>query len=470
MTKIKDLSNKEQIADIIEDLKQKTIEIPSWSELKKEYDPKLHPVMTDPNYKDIVTKDGIEKVVRYILAYQKLAANRISQLMFGIPAKRTYKPKKEDEKEERAAKILERIYEKNRIDSMNMQRAVMFFAGCEMATLWFAVEGKNDYYGESSLIKIRCKTYSPMDSKDISVLNTANLYPLFDEYDDMVGMAFEYIRKKGKDTVKYFDAYTDEEHIRYINEGGNDWKEDTQPEEITIEKIPIAYGFRPSPIWEDSSSNVYEIEWSVSRSGNYLRKNSKPNFGVFSDKKIDFGKEGSENSEFRTVNQYPKDARFEYATWEQAIESLKFFVQELKQSYFTQLQLPDLSAENLKLSNISADALEIMLLDAQLKVTQESGRLLEFFDREMNIVKALAKKAFPELATAFDALSVEHTITPYKLNDETKRINNIMTATGGKAILSQEEGVRELGYAEDVTAEMEKLRNEAASNTFEPYV
>jgi len=37
---------------IIEDLKLKSITVPGWSDLEKEYNPKKHPVMTDPSYTD----------------------------------------------------------------------------------------------------------------------------------------------------------------------------------------------------------------------------------------------------------------------------------------------------------------------------------------------------------------------------------------------------------------------------------
>lgn len=465
MARIADITTKTDPEGIIEDLKKKTIEVPSWSELKKAYDPNQHPVMTDENYKDVTKKGVTEKVTRIIFDLQRLAANRMAQLTFGIPVKRIYKP--QDENEKRASQILEKIMMKNRIDSVNMERAVMLFAGCEMATLWYAVDGANNYYGEPSQIKIRCKTYSPMDTKNISTLNVAELYPVFDEFDDMVAMCFSYSRKRGDDTIKYFDIYTDEEHVRYVDDGG--WKEDDEGEVIEIEKIPITYGYRPSPIWEDTSSNVYEMEWTMSRNGNYLRKNMKPIFGVFTDDKIKFGQEKSENSEFRSVNQYPKDARFEYATWQQAVDSLKYHMQELKQTYFTQLQLPDLSYENMKSAPMSGEALKMMFIDAELKVAQESGRLLEFFDREMSVVKALAKKAFPGLANAFDSLYVEHQITPYKINDETTRINNLSSATGGKQIMSQETAVRELGYVENVEEEMDRLRKETESSVFEPF-
>ena len=71
-------------------------------------------------------------------------------------------------------------------------------------------------------------------------------------------------------------------------------------------KIPAVYTFRPTPIWEDTSRIVFEIEWALSRNGNYLRKNSKPVFIVFADEQIQYGDEQSQDREFRSIMQYPK--------------------------------------------------------------------------------------------------------------------------------------------------------------------
>lgn len=458
--KIKEVTGKRTPTEIVEFLKQKSIEVPSWENLKKEYDPREHPVMNKKEYPDKVTKKGIERVTRIALGLQKLAANRMTQLTFGIAVKRIYKYDRKDKEQDRAAKILEDIYNRNRIDSINMQRGLMLFAGCEVATLWYGVEADNYYYNdEESLIKIRCKNFSPMDDDSVSFAQTASLYPSFDDYDDMVAMSFAYSRKIGDNTVNYFDVYTDEEHIRYSDESG-EWKEDTQVEVIGINKIPVSYTYRPTPIWEHQSENVYEAEWQLSLNGNYLRKNQKPIFAVYSDDKVKFGEEKDEKSEFRTVVQYGKEARAEYVTWEQAIESLKFQIEQIKQNFFTELQLPDISYESMKSTPMSGESRKIMFTDAHLKVTQESGIIVEFLDRETNIIKALAKKAFPKLEKAFDTLRVEQLITPFFINDEDTRTETLVTATGGKAIKSRLQAIKELGAVDDAEAELTQIQNE----------
>lgn len=438
---------------IIEALKQKSIEVREWEKLRKEYDPKEHPVMTDPDYQDKVTEDGVEKVTRITQDLQRLAVKRTTELVFGIPVKRIYKTQTEGEK--LAAQVIEAILDRNRIDSVNTERGNMLFASCEVATLWYAVEEQNSLYGVDSKLKIRCKSYSPMRGD--------NLYPLFDETDDMVAMSFGYKRKQGDKEIEYFDVYTNNLHIRYMNEGS--WVEQVR-EPISIMKIPVAYMYRPTPIWEDTSNIVYEIEWSLSRNGNYLRANSAPIFVVAADEEIEFGEE--KQNEWKKVFQYPKGSVAGYVTWEQATEALKFHVSELRQSFFTQLQLPDWSYENMKSTPMSGEARKMMFIDPQMKAKDESGRLIEMLDREINIIKAFTKIILPGKDKEIDSLQVETIITPFTIRDTKEDAETIMTMTGGKAIMSQEEGVRELGKSQDVDETMRKLRNEAMADVTEP--
>lgn len=460
MGKIEDIIRRERPAtEIIADLKEKTVYVPSWTGrwgLVQEYDPKKHPVMSRAKYPDVVNEDGtIDYVTRITYDLQRLAVKRMTELCFGIPVKRIYKP--DSEGEQKIAKMLEAIYERNRINSVNIERSNMLFAGCEVLTLWYAVEQNNKLYGFDSPLKLRCKNYSPMLGDE--------LYPLFDEYGDMIAMSVGYTRKKLGQTVSYFDTYTDSKHLKWTNEN-NGWQL-VEDENITLGKIPGAYMFRPTPIWEDTSKIVFEIEWALSRNGNYLRKNSKPMLCLFADEEIKYGEEKDEKEEFKSVFQFPKGSTAQYVTWEQAIENLKFFVTELRQSFFTQLQLPDWSYESMKANPMSGESRKQLFIDAQLKVKDESGRLLEFLDREMNVVKAFLKTMLPASQHKdVDSLQVEMEITPFTITDDKDTITTIMTATGGKAIMSQREGVETLGWSNDVDETMRQIAEESKTDVF----
>ena len=445
---------------IIAALKEKSIIVPVWSGrygLVQQFDPTKHPVMNKQKYPDIVTDDGIEYVTRITCDLQRLATKRMTELVTGIPVKRVYKPDNDRQKE--IASYIESIYERNRIDSVNNERCNMLFAGCEVLTLWYAIEERNNLYGFNSPLKLRCRNFSPMLGDD--------LYPLFDEYGDMIAMSVGYSRKKGRKLVQYFDTYTANKHIKWSNENGS-WQE-VENEDITLGKIPGIYMWRPTPIWEDTSKTVYEIEWALSRNGNYLRQNSKPLFVVFADEAISYGDEKSPNKEFRSIMQYPKGSTAQYVTWQQAVENLKYYVGELRSLFFTQLQLPDWSYEKMSQQALSGESRKQMFIDAQLKVKDESGRLIEFFDREMNVIKAFLKVMLGEQwHKDIDALKVEMLITPFAITDEKDTINNLMTANGGEPIMSQRESIELFGHSDDVDKTLKEIAEQNKNDVFEP--
>lgn len=445
---------------VIAQLKDKSVDIPSWTKLRKEYDPKEHPVNNKSLYPDIPgDKDNPAgtKVTRITLDYQRLVAARMSSLCFGLPVKRIYKAGNEGQKEVQG--VIEAIMRRNRIDSVNVERGNMLFAGCEVATLWYGIREQHSLYGVDSSLKVRCANYSPMKGDSI--------YPLFDEYGDMVALSFGYRRKSMGEWAEYFDTYTADRHIKWVISGrGKSWAvvEDENisvgaPNGIGIGKIPAIYMHRPTPIWEDTSSIVYEIEWALSRSGNYVRANTKPLFGVFADEEIAYG--GEKPGDAKSVFQWPSNAKAGYITWELSAENVKFYTNTLRNEFFTQLQIPDWTFENMKSMKMSGEAFKQLFVDALLKVHDESGRLVEFLDRELSVVKAFVKNIMPSRAADIDGLSVETELVPFTIDETKTIIENLATAVAA-GIISKREAIEELGWSENPEATLRQIADEQA--------
>lgn len=443
--------------EVIADLMKKSISIPAWEELEKEYNPLKHPVMDKGRYPDIPAKGKRkeEKVTRVILPWQKLATKRMAELIFGIPVKRVYNP--QNDQEQKVAKLMEAIFKRNRIDSVNLDRAKDLYCSCEFVTLWYAQEQETNYAGEHSFLKLRCKTFSPKEG--------AKLYPLFDEYDDMVALSVLYARTENDKTINYFETYTSTEHIRW-RQADSSWEEEIR-EPIMMGKIPGVYAFRDTPIWEDESQNVYEAEWALSRNGNYLRKNARPNWVVFSDEKVNKGADINKDNDGAAFLQYPANAKAGYETWNQAYDALKFHVDKLEQTFNKMIQQPDISYENMKSAPMSGESRKMMFIDAQQKVTDESGIWYEALDREINVVRAFMKFMFPGLTAAIDSLQVDVEITPFQIKDEAETIQNLSNAVGGKQIMSQRTAIQNLGYVDDVEQELQYIADESMNDIFE---
>lgn len=442
---------------IIADLKHKIVTVPSWSDLVKEYEPKHHPVMDRTKYPDIV-EDGITRsVTRVAFNTQKLCVKRLAGMCFGIPAQINFKPEANNTKQAEVAKYLSAIFDRVRINSVNFERAKHYFAACEVFTLWYGVKSPNTLYGFKSDIKLRCRIFSPMNGDE--------LYPLFDEYGDLIAFSIGYKEVTNQGTVEFFDTYTADKHYRWVNEG-NGYVEEAA-EEITTGKIPGTYIWRPEPGWEDSSPLVYDRERKMSLNGNYIDKNNKPVFVVYADDAMPFGDESVDNSEDRMILQLPKDGKAEYATWQQAVESLKFHVDTLKSAVFEQLQIPNWSYEDMKAVRTSGEGLKQLMIDAHLKVTEESGRLTEMLDREVNVVKSFLKTMLDaSYAEAIDSLQFEVVITPYIVSDEKERISNLALANGNKPMMSQKESIRKLGYSDDPEQTLKEILEESIVDTF----
>ncbi|MDR0619165.1 MAG: phage portal protein [Bacteroidales bacterium] len=436
--------------DAVKILSVKNPLIPDWATvLRKEYDTLEHPVFNRAEYIDKTKKDGsVEKVTRIGLGLQKLAAKRVAQMCFGVPVKRIYQTY--NEQDTQVANIIERILTANRINSVNMKRGRILFAGCEFATVWLAEVQDNTLYGVDSPIKIRCRTYGQM--------NGDNVYPLWDEVGDLIAISFGYKKKQGDKDVDILETYTDHYFIIY-QKNGNNWEE-IYRKEHAVGKIPAVYCHRTSPAWEDCSNIVYETEWTLSLNGNYLKKNMKPLFAVFADKLIKFGGEKNEKEESRTVVQFPAAAKADYISWKQAVENLKFHILELRQQFFGQLQLPDWSFDNMKTTPMSGESRKLMFIDSILKVIEEAGDLCEAMEREVNVIKQYVKIILPGMVDVIDRLGFECVITPYTITEEKDIINNLVTATGGKPIISQRRGIQEFGWAKDPDAELQQIQAE----------
>ena len=126
-----------------------------------------------------------------------------------------------------------------------------------------------------------------------------------------------------------------------------------------------------------------------------------------------------------------------------------------------QAKMPDLSFENMKsLGNIGFDARQMMLSDAHLKIGDESGAWIEFFERECNVIKEFLKMMNTEWKSEMDNIEVEHVITPFIQNDEDALINRCIKGNGGKAIFSQLESIRIAGYSNDPEETLKQIQEE----------
>lgn len=451
MNEIEQILTAGSVNVIIEALKRKSVCVPSWDKLIKHYEPKEHEIVTDTvTRKNKVKTDGsVEKASRIYLGLEKLLTRRMTEFTFAIPVKRVYHNIEDNETRQSIAKAIEAIYKYARIDAENIRRGNAYYAACEICTIWYAVEKPNSLYGFRSRFKLKCKTYSPMDG--------VSLYPLFDERGDMLAMSLEYNKKILDKEITYFETYTDKKHYKWKQENGLFWEEVTN-EPIALMKIPAIYAYRDSAIYADLSYIRKEIEYTLSRNSDVIAYNSAPILKVAGGMKS-----GEDKGESRRVFRVENGGDVSYVSWAQSIEALKYHVETLTNSFWSQSQMPDISFDKMKdLGNIGYDARQTLLTDAHLKVGDEAGNWLEFLDRESSIVKAFLSLMNIQWKEEIDNVDVENIITPFIQNDEKNEIEKLTTANGGKPILSQLESIKALGYSNDPEATLKQIQEEEA--------
>ena len=275
------LDRSRKISDIIADLSVKTVSPPSWDVMKHVLIPDMHEIVDDKNQRrDRVLDDGqVEEAARLFLGLEMLLSKRVNQFTFTIPVKREYGNLDNDDRNA-IAKAIERIYQEADIDTVNIERGRAYFSACEIFTLWYAVKKPHGLYGFKSEYKLKCQTYSPWE-------DNVKLFPLLDEYNDMIAMSMEYTKKIAEEEVTFFETWGGGKHYKWSMRPGEEWKDEavykdgegnvTLGDDIAIMKIPGVYAWRKTPIYEQGTPELRkDAEYKHSEDSDILAYNISP--------------------------------------------------------------------------------------------------------------------------------------------------------------------------------------------------
>lgn len=454
MKKLQEIFQQESVSEIINDLKTKSVKLPEWADLEKDYEPINHKIMDKSIHPDKMIHDDngnvikTEPITRIAIGLQKLAVKRMSEFMFTLPANTILEDDDETFKDQ--YKALKKVLKKNRWDSLNKKRCKITSSECECAVYWYAVEGeKHRSYGFETKFKLRHAIFSPKNGDE--------LYPLFDELGDMIAFSrkFEIINTEDK-TEQYFETWTAEKYYKWAKTGIDAEWELIETLENPIKKIPIIYTYRPEPIWADADNGkVHEIEKLLSNNGDIIDYHSSPVLIIKGELKG-----APKKREANKVFFAEQGGGAKYVSWQQSPESVKFQFETLLRLYFTELQLPDLSFENIKgLGAQSGEARKWMIVDAHLKVGDESEIYLDAINREYNLLKAFLSLMNTSWKNIID-MELEPEIRPFIIEDEKQRVDVLIAANGGKPLISHKLSVKQAGLSEDPDADYETIIEE----------
>lgn len=456
--------------------------LPDSEQYAAQFDPKLHDindprkrpdkiVITDKNSDEygevkninvnaeMTTETGfrIEHVARIALAIQKLIVKRAVAFTFGNPAAYDADPQNDDEKAMLAA--LKRVFHDVKEKTLNRRVARSLFSSTEVAEYWYPVETdeEHDLYGFTTKKKFRVALFSPMFGD--------KLYPYFDDTRDLIAFSREFVKKADDLTTRtYFETYTKDAHYLWTAEGptgteAKNWElVENYPKKLTIGKIPIVYGSQPAVEWEDVQNLIDRLEKLLSNFADTNDYHASPKIFV-EGKILGFARKG----EAGAIIEGEEGAKATYLSWNQAPESVKLEIDTLLRLIYAITQTPDISFESVKgIGAISGVALQLLFMDAHLKVQDKMEVFDDYLTRRANIILAYLGAANVAAKTAARRLIVSPRITPYIIEDEQAKINMLQAANGQKPVASQKATVRRLGWAEDPDAEIAEIQEDAA--------
>lgn len=395
----------------------------------------------------IEVKKKIESVARIPIPFQKNIVGKAVSFLFGNPVKITSPAKAEAE-----INVLEsvnKILDDNKTDSQNRVVAKQLFRSTQVAEFWYPVKSEETHeeYGFPTQFKLRMSVFSPWSG----VL----LYPLFDDYGDLIAFSREYVVKdeEGKD-VTNFETYTAETYYLW-KKSGDAW-EQLEKEANPIKRIPVVYAEQEQSEWADVQYAIERLETLISNHADTNDYNGSP-IAVAEGEIISLGQKGERGK----VVEMEKGGKLSYLSWDHAPESIKMEIDNLFKIILTYTQTPDISFESVKgIGAISGIALKLLFMDAHLKVLDKREIFDPYLKRRINIIKAFIAMMNTSAAATAKKLKIEAEITPYIIQDDMERMNVLLAANGGKAVLSQRTSVSQAGMVDDPEEEYTQLQKE----------
>lgn len=440
--------------DIVKELSVSSFDLPEWSDLVKEYDPLQHKIWDTAVYPIIEDNNGNDKFKRTAFGLQKLAVSRLAQAMFAKPVHRIYNYDAENEAQQRLRDVLEEIYRvRNSIDSENIERAKKLNACCQIATIWWVYERPDFVEGETTKYKLTHKTYAEIDGY--------KLFPILDQNNELLVLSIAY----SINNVQHFDIYmnlsTGAQVRTLVKE--EEWTTDVENSKV-LEVFPVVYANLSQPVWQGQEGTllVEALEEHVTYGRFYYNNNSMPTFAL--DKGDTKGMVGSnltvqdENAEaLRKIIRLGRGGSMKDVTWAGAGEAGKDLKMTLRNAFFEQVQIPDISFANLINSNTSAENKELLFTDSKMKARDLGGEWEKLFYSELEIVKGFIGIMFPQLKEALSQISIRSRVEPY--NIKTKKENAEYISTAGDA-MSTEVKVGILGEVDDISEEVDRINEE----------
>lgn len=434
--------------------------------IKKGYDPKLHTINDTSVREDKLINVVVEdrpttkkvKVTRLPIPLQKKIVDRAAAFLCGNPIE-IISQAEEGTLEEKLIEVIQKTWDDNKLDYESKRLAKLMMSETECAELWYSEKADEDYWkgtpNDKPAVKARLR-FRVLANK-----YGDSLYPVFDQYGDMIAFARGYETGVEKDKVEHFDIYTNDKF--YIgSKVNNEWKFETKPN--PHKKIPVIYYNQEQPEWHDVQEMIDRLETLISNHADTNDYYGSPMVKVKG--KI----EGfSAKGESGKVLEIEAGGDADYLTWDQSPESVRMEYNNLRSLIMDMTDTPDISFEQVKgLGNYSGIALKMLFLGAHMKASDKEETFGKAIQRRLNFLKASMAVINPEFAAA-QQLQIKPRFKFYLPKNELEEVQILTTAVSGeKPIMSQTTAVDNFSMIEDKQEEKDRLKGEVEEESKSP--
>lgn len=431
------------------------------AEFLKQLDPAGHDIMDQnkrPN-KIVTVTEGEQEVVKSVavsrltVSFQKNIVGMAAAFLCGNPIKLAATPT--DAVETDMLSVLNRTWKKTKLDYDTKEMCNILFSETEVAELWYRVAADDFYWrgtkNESRPHRLRMKILANSLGD--------SLYPVFNMYGDMIAFGRGYTVKVEEKDEEHFDIYTDK--FSYLSvKKASAWV--TTTEQNLFGKIPVIYYSQPAPEWADVQSLIDRFEVILS---NHADANSRHLFPMI---KITGKLSGAPiQGESGNILEIENGGDADYLEWKQITQSLELEFKNLRSLIFDTSSTPDISIEQMKsLGTYSGVALKMLFLAAHLKAADKERTVGKSIQRRINFIIAALSVINNDLAKAA-SMDVAPHFEYYLPKDDQGIVDMLVSATGGKSIMTVETAVRKNPLVDNADQEIEKLREELSVNSLE---
>lgn len=441
---------------------------------KKIYKPVINPLTgepeTDPATGNPKTNPSTSKVNRVPASFQEIIVGRRVSFLLGNPVKYDATFDDNNTQEKALVEFVKEIEESAKTLYKNKELARRMFSEMEVAELWYLTELAEPGFWNYIARKIGIKKPSfQLKMKILSPFLGDILYPLFDEYGDLIAFGRSYKLSEDSKEIDHFDVYTAEVSYKYVNRD-NGWELDKLAANAgkipnLANKIPIVYYQQNKPEWANVQKMIERLEKLLSNHGDMNDYFGEPILAIFGQliQAINKGDSGK-------ILQLSENAKASFLALDSPPESIKMEIENLEKFIYALSQTPNISFSEMKAmgKDISGYAIELLFLDAHLAAISKEETFGIGIQRRVNLIKSFIGNVLDvSLSEASKSVRMKPVFTPY-MPKNFKELVEILNQAVFYEILSREtatEKLEDAGFIADATLEQDRLKGEIAEKS-----